>query len=95
MTLKANVKVTVTSGTKLGNVGARTLKHSRGVSSDQKITLRAKVMAKVIITFRAASLLGMLCIIIVSSIIFLFRFVLTSQFYRHLGNTFQTIIYNE
>ena len=28
-------------------------------------------------------------------IVFLFRFVLISQFYRHLENTFQSLIYNE
>ena len=44
----AKVKVTVTCSTKqaynLAMLGARTLKHSRDVSSDQTMTLRAKVM---------------------------------------------------
>ena len=52
----AKVKVTVTFSTKqLYNsaiLGARTLKHSRDVSSDQKMTLRAKVMIKVIVTLK-------------------------------------------
>ena len=60
----AKVKVTVTSRTKraynLAVFGARTLSHSRDVSSDQKMTLRAKV--KVTMTFRTASLLAILCI---------------------------------
>ena len=62
----AKVKVTVTSSTKqaynLTMLGARTLKSGRDVSSDQKMTLRAKVMVKVTMTFRTASLLAMLCI---------------------------------
>ena len=62
----AKVKFTVTAGTKQAYnsamLGARTLKHSRDVSSDQKMTLRAKVMIKVTVTFRTASLLAMLCI---------------------------------
>ena len=68
MTLMAKVKVTVTSSTKqaynLAMLGARTLKHtcSRDVSSDQKMTLKAKVMVKVTMTFRTASLLAVLCI---------------------------------
>ena len=60
------VKVTVTSSTKQpytsAILGARTLKHSRDVSSDQKMTLRAKVMVKVPMTYRITSLLAMLCI---------------------------------
>ena len=56
----AKVKVTVTSSTKqaynLAMIGARILKHSRDVSSDQKMTLRAKVMVKFTMTFRIASL---------------------------------------
>ena len=60
----AKVKVTVTSSTKqaynLAMLGARTLNFSRDVSSDQKMTPRAKVM--VTMTFRTASLLAMLCI---------------------------------
>ena len=44
----AKVKVTVTSSTKQAYnsamLGARTLKHCRDVSSDQKMTLRAKVL---------------------------------------------------
>ena len=54
----AKVKVTVTSSTKLactGNLamlGARNLKHSR---DEQKMTLRAKVMVKVTMTFRTPS----------------------------------------
>ena len=62
----AKVKVTVTSNTKqacnLAMFGARTLKHSKEVSYDQKMTLRAKVMVKVTMTFRTASLSAMLCI---------------------------------
>ena len=61
----AKVKVTVTSSRKqaynLVMLGARTLKHSRDVSSDQKMTLRAKVMVKVTMTIRTTSLLAMLC----------------------------------
>ena len=60
----AKVKVTVTSNTKQADnsamLGARTLKHSKDVSPDQKMTLRAKV--KVTMTFRITSLLAMLCI---------------------------------
>ena len=63
MTLIAKVKVTVTAGTKQAYnsdmLGARTLKHSRDVSYDQKMTLRA--MVKVTMAFRTASLLAMLC----------------------------------
>ena len=59
----AKVKVTVTSSTKqvynLALLGARTLK-DRDVSSDQKMTLRAKVMVKVTMTFRTTSLLAVL-----------------------------------
>ena len=48
----ANIWVTVTSSTKqaynLAMLGARTLKHLRDVSSDQKMILRAKVVVKVI-----------------------------------------------
>ena len=62
----AKVKVTVTSSTKQAYnsaiLGAGTLNHRRDVSSDQKMTLRAKVMVKVTMTFRAASLLAMLSI---------------------------------
>ena len=62
----AKVKVTVTSSTKQvynsAMLGARTLKHSRDVSYDQKMFLRAKVMVKVTMTFRTASLLAMLYI---------------------------------
>ena len=62
----AKVKVTVTSSTKQAYnsamLGTRTLKYSRDVSYDQKMTLRAKVMVKVTMTFRTASLLAMLCI---------------------------------
>ena len=58
MTLMAKVKVTVTSSTKqaynLSVLGARTLKCSRDVSSNQKMTLKAKVMVKVTMTFRTA-----------------------------------------
>ena len=58
----AKVKVTVTSSTKQAYnwviLGARILKLCRDVSSDQKMTLRAKVT----MTFRTASLLAMLCI---------------------------------
>ena len=43
-------------------LGARTLKRSRDVYSDQKVTLRAKVMVRVTMTFRTALLLAMLCI---------------------------------
>ena len=54
----AKVKVTVTSCTKqaykLAMLGAKTFKRSRDVSSDQKMTLRAKVMVKVTMTFRTA-----------------------------------------
>ena len=68
MTLMAKVKVAVTSSTKqaynLAMLGARTVKCHRDVSSDQKMTLRAKVMVKVTmtLTFRTASQLAMLCI---------------------------------
>ena len=62
----AKVKVTVTSSIKqaynLVMLGARTFKHSRDVSSDQKMTLRAKVIVQVLKTFRTTSLLAMLCI---------------------------------
>ena len=62
----AKVKVTVTSSTKqaynLAMLGARTLRHRRDVSSDQKMTLTAMVMVRVTMTFRTASLLAMLCI---------------------------------
>ena len=60
------VKFTVTSSTKQAYnsamLGARTLKRRRGVSSDLKMTLRAKVIVKVTMTFRTVSLLAMLCI---------------------------------
>ena len=66
MTLIAKVKVTVTSSTKqaynLAMLGARTFKHRRDVSSDQKMPMREKVMAKFTMTFRTPSLLAMLCI---------------------------------
>ena len=66
MALSAKVKVAVTSSTKQAYnwalLGARTLKHSRDVSSDQKMTLRAQVVVKVTMTFRAASLLAILCV---------------------------------
>ena len=56
----------MTSSTKqaynLAVLGARTLKCRRDVSSDQEMTLRAKVMVKVTTIFRTASLLAMLCI---------------------------------
>ena len=46
----AKVKVTVTSSTKQAHnsamLGARTLKPPRDVSSDQKMTLRAKVTSR-------------------------------------------------
>ena len=62
----AKVTVTVTSSTKQSYnsamLGVRTLKHSRDVSYDQKMTLRAKVIVKVTMTFRTASLLAMLYI---------------------------------
>ena len=62
----AKIKVTVTTSTKQAynsvTVGARTLKHHKGVSSDQRMTLRAKVMVRVTMTFRTASLLAILCI---------------------------------
>ena len=55
----AKVMVTVISGTKQAYnsamLGARTLKLRRDVSSDQKMTLRARI-------FRTAFLLTMLCI---------------------------------
>ena len=54
----AKVNITVTSSTKQAYnsamLGARTLKHSKDVSSDQKMTLRAKVLARVTMTFRTA-----------------------------------------
>ena len=60
----AKVKVTVTSSIKQAYnsamLGSRTLKCSRDVSSDQKMTLRAKVMVKVIMTFKTASLYNMI-----------------------------------
>ena len=66
MTLTIKVKDTVTSSTKQGYnlavFGARTLKCCKDVSSDQKMTLRAKVMVKITMTFRTASVLAMLCI---------------------------------
>ena len=56
----AKAKVTLTSSKKQAYnsamLGARTLKHSRDVSYDQKMTLRAEVLAKVIMTFRTAVL---------------------------------------
>ena len=62
----AKVKVTVPSSTKqaynLAMLGARTLKHSRDISYEQTMTLRAKVVVKVTMTFRTTSLLAMLCI---------------------------------
>ena len=62
----AKVKVTVTSSTKqvynLAVLGARTLKCSKDVSYDQKMTLKAKVMVKVTMTFRTACLLAVLYI---------------------------------
>ena len=62
----AKVTVTVTSSTKqtynLAVLWARTLICSRDVSYDQRMTMRAKVMLKVTMTFRTASLLAMLCI---------------------------------
>ena len=62
----AKVKVKVTSSKKQAYnstmLGARTLKRRRDVSSDQKMTLRAKVVVKVTMTFRTASLLAILCI---------------------------------
>ena len=66
MTQMNKVKVRVTSSTKfaynLAVLGARIIKRSRDVSSDQKMTLRVKVMVKITMTFRTASLLAMLCI---------------------------------
>ena len=62
----AKVKITVTSSTKQAYnsavLGARILNPSRDVYSDQKMTLRAKVMDRVTMTLRTASLLAMLCI---------------------------------
>ena len=62
----AKVKVTVTSSTKQAYnsamLGARTLKRCRDVSSDQKMTVKVKVVVKVTMTFRTASLLVVLCI---------------------------------
>ena len=58
----AKAKVTVTSSTKQAYnwamLGARTFKLRRDVSFDQKMTLRTKVMVKVIMTFRTVSLLA-------------------------------------
>ena len=52
----AKVKVTVTSNTKQAYNSAmlrpRTLKRSRDVYSDQKMTLRAKVIVRVTMIFR-------------------------------------------
>ena len=66
MSLIAKVKVTVTSSTKRvynsAMLGARALRGRRDVSYDQKMTLRAKVMVKVTMTFRTASLLAKLCV---------------------------------
>ena len=66
MTLMTMFKVTVTYSTnhayKSAMLGARTLKRRRDVSSEQKMTLRAKVMVKVTIIFRSASVLAMLCL---------------------------------
>ena len=66
MTQMAKVKFIVTSSTKqaynLAMFGARTLRLGRDISSDQKMTLRAKIMVMVTMTFRTASLLAMLCI---------------------------------
>ena len=60
----AKVKVTVTSSKKQAcysaMLGAKTLKRRKDVSSDQK--MRAKIMVKVTMTFRTASLLAMLCL---------------------------------
>ena len=54
----AKVKVTVTSCTKQAYnsamLGARNLRLSRDVSSDQKMNLRAKVIVKVTMTIRIA-----------------------------------------
>ena len=62
----AKVKATVTSSTEQAYssamLGVRSLKPSRDVCYDQKMNLRAKVMVKVTMTFRTASLLAMLCI---------------------------------
>ena len=62
----AKVKVTVTSSTKpaynLAVLGAGTLKRCWDVSSNQKMTLRAKVKVKVTMTFKTASPLAILCI---------------------------------
>ena len=62
----AKVKVTVISSTKqaynLAMLGARILKRSMDASSNQKMTLRAKVMVMVTMTLRTTSLLAMLCI---------------------------------
>ena len=41
-------------------LGAKTLKRSREVYYDQKLNLRAKVIVRVTMTFRTASLLAML-----------------------------------
>ena len=66
MTPRAKVKITVASSTKqaynLAMLGTRTLKHSRDVSYDQKMTLRGEVMVNVTMTCRTASLLAMLYI---------------------------------
>ena len=62
----ARVKVTVTSNTKqaynLTVLGVRIFQHSRDVSSDQKMTLRAKANIMVTMIFRTVSLLAVLCI---------------------------------
>ena len=66
----AKVKITVTSSTKqaynLAMLGTKTLKRSRDVSSDGKMSLRAKV--KVTMIFRNAYLLAMYNMIHMSDI---------------------------
>ena len=63
---EAKVKDTFTSSTKqvynsaMLGVGPSNI-DSRDVSYDQKMTLRAEVMVKVIMTFKIASLLAVLC----------------------------------
>ena len=55
----AKVRITMTSSTKQAYnsamLGAMTLKHSRYVSSDKKMTLRVKLMVKVTMTIITAS----------------------------------------
>ena len=66
MVLRANVKVTRTFSTKkldyLAMLGDRTLKLRRDVGPDQQMTLRAKVMVRVTMTFSTTKLVIRQCL---------------------------------